>query len=133
MAKITPHLHTLGREAALQEILSIGDKEHMRALAIDQKKLTLVSNIAENFRTSLAAYDPIGTVQNLDVFVADPPPHAASGRADWRENKLGKWEDFSRTKVLFHDCPGIHAKMLDDPHVADFAKIFKAAMKRRGV
>lgn len=133
MVKITPHLHTLGRDAALQHILDIGDKERMVALAIDAQKLGLISDIAENFRVNVAVYDPVGTVHNLDVFVADPPRYAANGRADWRENKLGRWTDFSRTETIFHDCPGIHAKMLNTPHMADFAKIFKAAMKRRGV
>ncbi|RYP66278.1 hypothetical protein DL770_008837 [Monosporascus sp. CRB-9-2] len=133
MVRITPHMHTLDRDAAIQHILDIGDKERMVALAVDSKKLGLISDIAENFRVNVAQYDPVGTVQNLDVFVADPPTYAAKDRADWRENKLGRWTEFSRTEAVFHNCPGIHAKMLNTPHMADFAKIFKAAMKRRGV
>lgn len=134
MVDITPKLHAMGTRAeALAYILEIGDKERAVALAIDDAKLELISDIAENFRVNVEEYEPIGKVENLDVFVADPPTYAADGRKDWRENKLGKWTDFSRTETVFWDCPGIHAKMLNTQHMADFARIFKRAMKRRGV
>lgn len=134
MMKITPTLHAMASRAdALAYILEIGDKERATALAIDSAKLELISVIAENFRVNVETYDPTGNVESLDVFVADPPPYAAEGRKDWRENKLGQWEDFSRDDTAFWECPGIHAKMLNPQHIAEFARIFKGAMKRRGV
>jgi acyl-CoA synthetase (AMP-forming)/AMP-acid ligase II/thioesterase domain-containing protein/acyl carrier protein len=134
MVDITPKLHAMATRAeTLDYILEIGDKERARALAVDTAKLELISDIAENFRVNVETYEPIGQVENLDVFVADPPTYAADGRKDWRENKLGRWTDFSRTETVFWDCPGIHAKMLNTQHMAEFAKIFKGAMKRRGV
>ena len=134
MVKITPTLHAMATRAdALAYILQIGDKERATALAIDSSKLELISDIAENFRVNVETYEPVGKVENLDVFVADPPTYAADGRQDWRENKLGKWEDFSRNDTKFWDCPGIHAKMLNTPNMPEFARIFKGAMKRRGV
>ena len=134
MVDITPKLHGMATRAdALAYILEIGDKERATALAIDSPKLELISDIAENFRVNVETYEPVGQVENLDVFVADPPTYAADGRKDWRDNKLGKWTDFSRTETIFWDCPGIHAKMLNTQHMADFARIFKGAMKRRGV
>ncbi|KAI5458582.1 putative NRPS-like enzyme [Mariannaea sp. PMI_226] len=134
MVNITPKLHSMAtRTEVLEYVLEIGDKERAVALAIDAAKLELISDIAENFRVNVETYDPIGKVENLDVFVADPPTYAADGRKDWRDNKLGRWTEFSRTQTMFWDCPGIHAKMLNPQHMADFAKIFKGAMKRRGV
>lgn len=135
MVAITPYMHTLDddRAAGLAHVLSVSDTERMRALAIDADRLSLISDIAENFRVNVESYEPIGLVEQLDVFVADPPRYAARDRKDWRENKLGPWADFARSSIEFHDCPGIHAKMLNREHMADFARIFKAAMKRRGV
>ncbi|KAJ4292415.1 hypothetical protein N0V90_009077 [Kalmusia sp. IMI 367209] len=134
MVEITPKLHAMASRAdALAYILEIGNKERATALAIDTPKLELISNIAENFRVNVETYEPVGLVESLDVFVADPPTYAADGRKDWRENKLGRWSEFSRTDTVFWDCPGIHAKMLNTQHMAEFAKIFKGAMKRRGV
>ncbi|OHE94849.1 hypothetical protein CORC01_09867 [Colletotrichum orchidophilum] len=133
LKKITPHLHTLDRDEALSYVLEIGDAERASALAINVDRLELISDIAENFRVNVQTYEPVGKVESLDVFVADPPSYAARDRQDWQENKLGLWAGFARTGVEFHDCPGIHAKMLNREHVADFAKIFKAAMRMRGV
>lgn len=133
MVEITPYMHTLDRNAAIAHILAIGDAERATALAVDAERLALISDIAENFRVNAETYEPIGKVENLDVFVADPPTYAADGRKDWRENKLGRWTELCRNEVEFHDCPGIHAKMLSRDHIAAFAKILKAAMRRRGV
>jgi thioesterase domain-containing protein len=133
MVSITPYMHTLTRASALTHILTIGSKERMHALAIDADRLALISDIAENFRVNVETYEPMGTVDKLDVFVADPPTYAARDRQDWRENKLGAWANFARTDIEFHHCPGIHAKMLNREHMADFARIFKAVMKRRGL
>ncbi|RYP70583.1 hypothetical protein DL771_005402 [Monosporascus sp. 5C6A] len=114
MVRITPHMHTLDRDRGNPAHPGHRRKERMVALAVDSKKLGLISDIAENPRVTVAHYGPVGTVQSLDVFVAETP-------------------NFSRTEALFHNRPGIHAKMLNTPHMADFAKIVKAAMKSRGV
>ncbi|KAF6818057.1 nonribosomal peptide synthetase [Colletotrichum plurivorum] len=133
MDEIPPLLRELGREGALAHILEIGDRERAEALAVDAERLGLIADIAENFRINVKDYEPVGNVENLDIFVADPPSYAAKNRQDWRENRLGRWVDFARKDAEFHECPGIHAKMLNREHMADFAKIFKAAMRRRGV
>lgn len=133
MVAITPHLHTLSRDAALAHILTLSDAERVRALAIDAARLARISDIAENFRVHVGSYEPAGSVNGLDVFVAEPPTYAARDRQDWRENRLGRWSELARSEVEFHDCPGIHAKMLNREHMGDFARIFKTAMKRRGV
>jgi thioesterase domain-containing protein len=129
----TQHVRSLCRDDALSYILTIGNDERITALALDKDKLELICDIAENFRVNAQSYEPIGLVNTIDVFVADPPHYAARDRQDWRENKLGPWANFARSNAAFHECPGIHAKMLNKEHVADFARIFKAAMRRRGV
>lgn len=52
------------------------------------------------------------------------------GRISWGGVR---WAEFSRTDTVFWDCPGIHAKMLNTQHMAEFVRTFKRAMKRRGV
>lgn len=98
---------------------------------MDAARLTLMTDIGENFRVEVAKYDLMGNVESMDVFVADPPKYAAKDRADWKEKKLGKWREFSRGEVAFHDCVGVHAKMLDREYVVDFAKRLKGAMRQR--
>lgn len=123
----------VSRYDALVHVLSISDKERVRALALNPERLERITDIGENFRVHGETYEPQGTVETLDVFVADPPSYAALDRQDWEENKLGAWRGFARTEVGFYNCPGIHATMLNPVHVPEFVRGFKLAMKRRGV
>ncbi|EED20740.1 NRPS-like enzyme, putative [Talaromyces stipitatus ATCC 10500] len=133
MLHISPYMHTLDREEAVERILDISNPARMEALGLNAERLALITGITENLRVNLLDYKPTGTVDRMDVFVADPPSYAALDRQDWKNKKLGRWADFVRSSVEFHDCAGIHAKMLNREHMADFARIFKMAMKRRGV
>ncbi|KAL4778623.1 NRPS-like enzyme [Aspergillus varians] len=123
----------LSRDETLRYVLSIGDQARARALALSVDILGQISDIGENFRVHGESYEPVGSVDHLDVFIADPPGYAALDRRDWVENKLGAWRDFVREDIEFYECPGIHARMLNPDHIPAFVKSFKAAMKRRGV
>lgn len=129
------HIRSLdmSREDSVAYILSIGGQERVRALTLTTDTLCLITDIGENFRASAATYEPIGSVDHMDVFIADPPGYAALDRRNWTSNKLGAWRKFVRSDVEFYECPGVHAKMLDPELVPEFVKSFKAAMKRRGV
>ncbi|RAL05369.1 NRPS-like enzyme [Aspergillus ibericus CBS 121593] len=135
MAEAGKYLHgqEIARQDALVHVLSISDQERVRALALNPERLERITDIGENFRVHGESYEPEGTVERLDVFVADPPSYAALNRQDWEENKLGAWRNFSRTEVGFYNCPGIHATMLNPVYVPEFVRSFKLAMKRRGV
>ena len=63
----------------------------------------------------------------------NPPTYAAENREDWMANHLARWGELSDTKLCFHECFGVHAKMLDKEYIQDFTKKLKAAMRRRGV
>ncbi|KAJ5864854.1 NRPS-like enzyme [Penicillium soppii] len=123
----------LSRDETLSYVLAIGNQDRAHALALSTEILGKISDIGENFRMHGENYEPVGSVDHLDVFIADPPGYAALDRRDWVENKLGAWREFGRTDVEFHECPGIHARMLNPEHIPEFVKSFKAAMKRRGV
>lgn len=123
----------LSRDETLSYVLAMGNQDRAHALALSTEILGQISDIAENFRMHGEKYEPAGSVDHLDVFIADPPRYAALDYRDWMDNKLGTWRDFVRTDVEFHECPGIHARMLNPDHIPEFVKSFKAAMKRRGV
>ena len=133
MVDITYDLHQKSREETLHYILEIADQERLIALAFDKTKLVLVSDIAEAFRIGAANYEPTKSVKQMDVFVADPPTYAAKNRGDWMANHLARWGELSDTEPFFHECLGIHAKVLNKEYIQDFTKKLKAAMRRRGV
>ena len=133
MVEITSSLHQRSRDEALEYVLQIADQQRLAALACDKAKLALISDIAEAFRVGVTDYEPTKGVQHMDIFVADPPTYAAKNREDWRANRLGRWKELSDTEPVFHECLGIHAKMLNKEYISDFTKKLKAAMKRRGL
>ncbi|KAL6713904.1 hypothetical protein ACLMJK_008398 [Lecanora helva] len=133
MINITEALHKMSRDEALDYMLEIADNERLAALACDKAKLALISDIGEAFRVGVTNYEPTAGVQQMDVFVADPPTYAAKNREDWRENRLGRWRELSDTEPIFHECLGIHAKMLNKEYIQDFSRRLKAAMRGRGV
>lgn len=121
------------REKTLHHVLQMSKKERVEGLALDVKKMALVADIAKNFADCGSRYEPVGKVPVLDVFVADPPMYAAKSRDDWRSRVLGEWQDFCDTSVVWHECEGIHAQMLDPECVPAFSKKLKAALRARGV
>lgn len=133
IASMVPEFFRYDCTTAVHHILSIADKERVRLLAIDAAHLERVTSIADNFRRSAKGYQPTGSIEQLDVFIADPPSYAARDRQDWVDNRLRRWNEFSRNEVSFHNCLGQHAEMLNPELATDFARIFKAAMAKRGV
>ena len=114
-------------------MLKISEQERLTALEVDKAKLALTSDIAEAFRAGVTNYEPTKGVNQTDVFVADPPTYAAKDREDWVVNYLGRWRELSDTEPVFHECLGIHAKMLNKEYIQDFSKRLKTAMRRSGV
>ena len=133
MVEITPSLNAKGRNEAPEFILSIADLERRQALAVDKTKFALISDIAEAFRVGVVDYKPPKGVEQMDFFVADRPTNAAKNREDWGDNRLGRWKELSGESPTFHECEGIHSKMLNKEHARDFTKKLKATMRSRGV
>ncbi|KAL4905544.1 hypothetical protein BDW74DRAFT_167743 [Aspergillus multicolor] len=123
----------LPRDEALAYVLSFCDAERVRGLSLDTQSLGLISDMYENFRVHGLDYTPSGSVDHIDIFVADSPDYAGVGRSEWKEMELGQWEDFARSDVEFYDVPGIHQRVLDPELVPGFVRQFKIAMKRRGL
>lgn len=121
------------RMATVRHMLQFSRRDRVEGLALDEEKMSLIVDIAKNFADCGSSYEPVGKVPVLDVFVADPPSYAAKSRDDWRSRVLGKWQDFSETEVVWHECDGIHAQMLEPEYVPAFSKKLKAALRARGV
>ncbi|KAH8746947.1 NRPS-like enzyme [Diaporthe sp. PMI_573] len=121
------------RDATVRHILQMSRQDRVEGLALDEKKMALIVDVAKNIADCGSRYEPVGKVPVLDVFVADPPMYAAKSRDDWRSRVLGKWQGFSETEVVWHECDGFHVQMLEPEYVLVFSKKLKAALKARGV
>jgi thioesterase domain-containing protein len=121
------------RDATVRHILQMSRQDRVEGLALDEKKMALIVDVAKNIADCGSRYEPVGKVPVLDVFVADPPMYAAKSRDDWRSRVLGKWQGFSETEVVWHECDGFDVQMLEPEYVPVFSKKLKAALKARGV
>ncbi len=89
--------------------------------------------VVETFRNEIATWDPRGSTENTDVFVADPPKYAAKDGRDWTESKLEHWIEFVNGNLKFWDCRGLHPTRLDPEYVEELAQKMKAALRARSL
>ncbi|RYP67311.1 hypothetical protein DL770_008640 [Monosporascus sp. CRB-9-2] len=124
----------MSRSQSIQAVLGIADATRLEELGLDEVSLAAWADVAYGLQHMAVGYEPRGSVGVLDVFHAIPlKAVGAKSRLDWLDNYLGKWRNFCSTEVRFHSVPGTHYTMIDPEHVAEFSRIFKEAMKSRGL
>lgn len=65
MGRITLYIRTLQRNTALDYILTFANQDHAKALTIDENRLALISDIADNFPINSDSYEPRGKVTQV--------------------------------------------------------------------
>ncbi|KAF2103337.1 acetyl-CoA synthetase-like protein [Rhizodiscina lignyota] len=120
-------------EEVLDEVLRRAPEGRMKELAMDRAKLLRWAEVSNALHAIAWDYEPEGSVEHLDVFVAHPLAAVANNKEEWFEEQLTKWKDFSNTPPRFHDADGEHFSMIGAEHVRSFQKKLKAAMAARGV
>lgn len=131
---ISSHLsHHRGPDQALDFVLARAPRDRLEALAIDKTRLRKMTDVTHAFGMAGKKYDPEGQVQATDVFWVTPLTSVASGRIEWMDRHLRLWKDFVVESPRFHECKGVHSKMLNAEYVGSFQKVMKKAMAARGV
>jgi acyl-CoA synthetase (AMP-forming)/AMP-acid ligase II/thioesterase domain-containing protein len=130
---IDADLHNLSPEQALDYIITSAPKERLRTLAIDKERLKKLTDVTNAFGQAGRVYDPEGMVQAMDVFWVTPLLSVATSRREWMDKHLSLWRDFSETPPRFHECEGVHSKMLNLDHIASFQQRLKSAIAARDI
>ena len=131
--RVSPAMHEMNNDEVLEAIVSGAAQERLLELSLDQPKLATWTSLAHAMQYAARDYDPSGSVANIDVFVADPLSSVAKGRADWIENHLSKWKDFSRAEPCIHEVRGAHYTMLAPEHVLSFHQTLRSVLISRGL
>lgn len=126
-------LHKLPREEALQHIINVGAPGRMAELGLDGPKLANWADVAYRLQAAAVDYEPLGMIDNMDIFCAIPLVEVAENMEDWKTNHLAKWVDFSRNPPQFHEVDGSHYTMIDQENVFSFQKRLKAVLQKRGI
>ncbi|KAL9625051.1 MAG: hypothetical protein Q9160_000780 [Pyrenula sp. 1 TL-2023] len=120
-------------DQALDFVLAHAPPDRLEALAIDKTRLRKMTDVTHAFGMAGKKYDPDGRVQVADVFWVTPLTSVASGRKEWMDRHLVRWKDFVVESPRFHECEGVHSKMLNAEYVNSFQKVMKKAMAARGI
>ncbi|KAI9740209.1 MAG: putative NRPS-like protein biosynthetic cluster [Cirrosporium novae-zelandiae] len=131
--QISPMLHTYTLAQALEYICQVSPPGRLEELDLDKYKLERWAHVAASMQGLARGYEPQGSVDTLDVFVAIPLPAVAKDKQDWIDNKLSHWKDFVRSPPRFHDVDGAHYTMLSPENIQSFQKTLKSAMLARGL
>ncbi|KAI9813673.1 MAG: putative NRPS-like protein biosynthetic cluster [Pycnora praestabilis] len=130
---IAAGLHRRTPEQALEFIMNCAPTERLEALAMDSTRLRKLTDVTNAFGQAGREYEPQGRVRGMDVFWVTPLASVAGSRREWMEEHLVRWGEFSAEAPRFHECEGVHSKMLNAEYVASFQKCLKGAMAARGV
>ncbi|KAF2272523.1 putative non-ribosomal peptide synthase-like protein [Westerdykella ornata] len=130
---VMPLLREGSKRQALRHIIDVADKDRWEELALTEEALYSWTTLAHELHVIAVDYEPLGSVQSIDVFYAEPLRICASTKEDWAKGPLKEWEGFSRRELGMHDCPGGHYTMIGPDWVGGFAEILRAVLKARGL
>jgi acyl-CoA synthetase (AMP-forming)/AMP-acid ligase II/thioesterase domain-containing protein len=109
------------------------DVQRWEELGLTEEYYLLWVGIGCSMQGLASNYEPSGTIQSLDVMVADPLAHVAKNRQDWIDTRLAAWEEFVREDVRFHNVGGGHYTMLSAQYVESFAQRLCALLSEREI
>ena len=121
------------QDEALEFILACAPRERLEAFSIDKERLHKLTDVTDAFGQAGKRYHPSGIVQALDVFWVTPLQSVAGSRKEWMNDHLIQWNSFSADPPRFHECDGLHSKMLNSEYIDSFQITLKSAMAARGI
>ncbi|KAL9629574.1 MAG: hypothetical protein Q9164_006823 [Protoblastenia rupestris] len=126
-------LHEKSEDAALDVVMSCAPPDRLEILSIDKARLKKITEVTLSFGTAGRYYEPQGAVSAMDVFWVTPLLWVAKDRKEWMDTHLSKWVDFSNEAPKFHECAGVHSKMLNAEFVDGVARKMRSVIQARGV
>ena len=125
-----------GQLDAIKYLKPYCDQARWDELGLNEEDYLHWVSIASNMQGLAVDYEPSGSIQGMDVFVADPLSHVAKTREEWINNRLSAWKDFVKNgDVRFHNVQGAHYTMLNPKFVdvSTFAGTLKKVLAQRGI
>ncbi|RDW70438.1 hypothetical protein BP5796_08835 [Coleophoma crateriformis] len=121
------------REDVLETIFGVAPAERLNELGLNKERFRVWVDLAYNLAIIGREYDPKGMVSNMDVFYADPSAIAQVKDLDeWFNGYISQWKNFAKS-IVFHKVEGGHHNLISPPHISSFQKLFKDALRKRGL
>ncbi|KAH7884191.1 atromentin synthetase [Phlebopus sp. FC_14] len=127
---LAPLMRPLTRKGQLDVVWKVSPPERLVELQLTPEKFDHWVDIASSLVKCGAQYHPSGSVSVVDVFYAIP---LRGSKADWLNNELKPWHEFSRAEPSYTEVPGAHDSLMDFDHVPTFQKLFRSRLEARGL
>jgi acyl-CoA synthetase (AMP-forming)/AMP-acid ligase II/thioesterase domain-containing protein/aryl carrier-like protein len=132
-ATFHPDISKMDRLQVFDEVLRRGSPGRLEELGLDQESFLRWADLAFSLHRLAVDYEPGGMLSNLDIFVADPLRGVARNREEYFSQQLMQWQDYSMSRVRFHQADGEHFTMINEQNIQSFQKKLKVALQARGV
>ena len=131
--ELIQELQCLSHTDIVKRLLEVARPLQRQKLQLDPEQLLAIVNVTDNFGTLAKVYHPEGLVDKMDVFFCTPLHSVESNRKSWVEERLSRWQDFSRQPIELHECDGEHADMLNPTNVQGFEHRLGSVLQARGL
>ncbi|KAF8079199.1 acetyl-CoA synthetase-like protein [Lyophyllum atratum] len=118
-------------ETIIRWVFDHCDQARLSTLQLKLEDFKRWVGVAYQISYSGRNYEPNGFVPGalLTVFCAIPLPSMGT-REEFKQDRLSKWEEFSRDGFELVDVDGEHYSMISEDHVISFADKLRAALSR---
>lgn len=133
--EILPKARQQTHDEVLSHIFETARPARLTELGMTRDRLDNWAKLACQLKVIARDYDPEGVVRDMDVFWTEPLMGIVKARnkKEWREDYIGKWQNFVEGCVRFHECEGTHRTMISPPFLNGFWEKFKKALSSREV
>jgi len=108
-------------------LVQIASPERLAELDLNLDRFSAWAAIAQSLSDVGHSYAPVGTVESVSVFYADP---LWGTKQQYLDNELRRWDDFTRAANRYIEVAGEHHTLLDPRHVTSFQAVLRAELNR---
>ncbi|MFC4908621.1 alpha/beta fold hydrolase [Actinomadura gamaensis] len=123
---LADRLRGLPEDEQLAYLVDNAPKQRLRELDLNVERFAAWVALAQNMVHLGRDYEPSGTVENVRVFYCTP---LKGTKADWLNDQLRAWDDFTRSENRFIEVDGEHYTLMSPEHVRTFQATLRAELR----
>ncbi|MCP2338101.1 alpha/beta fold hydrolase [Actinomadura rupiterrae] len=119
-------LRGLPEDEQLGYLVDNAPRQRLRELDLNVERFAAWVALAQNMVHLGRDYAPSGTVEDVRVFYCTP---LKGTKADWLNDQLRAWDDFTRSENRFIEVDGEHYTLMSPEHVRTFQATLRAELR----
>jgi thioesterase domain-containing protein len=133
--EILPKARQQTHDEVLSHIFEIAQPARLTELDMTRNRLDNWAKFVYQLKVIARDYNPEGVARDMDVFWTELLVGIVKARnkKEWREDYIGKWQNFVDGNIRFHKYKGTHRTIISPPFLKGFWEKFKKALSSREV